>query len=324
MRIERGILVHPEELTLEWLDWMADAGLNTLGLHPVGGRRAHESLERAIREHALPARQRLFQEANARGIAVNYEGHALGWLLPTQLFEQVPEWFRMDEHGRRVQDFNLCASSGDALRYVADRTAMLARLLETGSDEYSWWLDDVTGCACHCPACRELSPSDQQLRVVNAMLTGLQRVHRGARLCYLAYHDAMAAPTRVLPLEGVYLEYAPMRRDFARPIGDPACEKNAAETAELPGLLALFGTGHAKVLEYWMDNSMYSNWTKPPKPFHLNEEVMRSDVAYYAAQGFTSLTSFGCYLGPDYRALHGRPPVSEYGAILVRALGAHA
>ena len=39
--MEKGILVHPEELTLSWLDRMKDAGLNLLGLHPVGGRKAH-------------------------------------------------------------------------------------------------------------------------------------------------------------------------------------------------------------------------------------------------------------------------------------------
>ena len=35
----RGIIVHPEELRLDWLT-VAEARLNTLG-HPVGGREAH-------------------------------------------------------------------------------------------------------------------------------------------------------------------------------------------------------------------------------------------------------------------------------------------
>ena len=38
-RNRRGIIVHPEELRLDWLDRMAEARLNTLGLHPVGGGR---------------------------------------------------------------------------------------------------------------------------------------------------------------------------------------------------------------------------------------------------------------------------------------------
>ena len=33
---------------------MAASGLNTLGLHPVGGKLAHESLQRAIDRHILP------------------------------------------------------------------------------------------------------------------------------------------------------------------------------------------------------------------------------------------------------------------------------
>ena len=55
MKLERrGIIVHPEDLTRSWIDRMHRANLNTLGLHPVGGKLAHESLQRAIDSHDLP------------------------------------------------------------------------------------------------------------------------------------------------------------------------------------------------------------------------------------------------------------------------------
>ena len=69
-------------------------------------------------------------------------------------------------------------------------------------------------------------------------------------------------------------------------------------------------------MEYWIDNSRFSNWTKPPKHMTLNEEVMRKDVAFYRELGFESLTSFACYLGEDYYTLYGEPPVQRYGEIL--------
>ena len=48
MRERRGIIIHPEELDVTWPDRLKAAGLNVLGLHPVGGQEACASLERAL------------------------------------------------------------------------------------------------------------------------------------------------------------------------------------------------------------------------------------------------------------------------------------
>ncbi len=312
----RGIIVHPEDLTRKWISRMADAGLNTLGLHPVGGKLAHESLQRAIDAHGLPESRALREEAARLGIHVEYEAHVMAWLLPKEQFAQHPDWFRMDEKGERNADFNLCASNPDALDFVAQRTAVLAQKLETGADKYYYWLDDVSGYSCRCPECRKLTPSDQQLKIVNAMLRGLKSYKSNAKLCYLAYHDALDVPKTVEPEDGVFLEYAPIRRDHHRAICDIASEKNAAEVRPLKELIQFFGAKDARILDYWMDNSLFSNWTKPPKPFNLDAEVMKADVEFYHSLGFEEITSFGCYLGPDYEALYGEASLEEYGKIL--------
>lgn len=312
----RGIIVHPEELTLAWLDRMAEARLNTLGLHPVGGVHADQSLQRAIDLHPLPESRRLRAEAALRGISVEYEAHVMAWLLPRHLFDRHPDWFRMDEKGGRAADFNLCASNPDALDYVSERTALLAELLDTGTSKYYYWIDDVCGYSCHCPECRALSPSDQQMRMVNAMLRGLRKYDRSAKLCYLAYVDALEVPKKVAPLDGVFLEYAPIRRNHHRPIDDPDCDENRREVAPLRALLDYFGAKDARVLDYWMDNSLFSGWKKPPKPFSLDEVTMRRDVEFYASLGFENITAFGCYLGPDYQSLYGEPPLKTYGGLL--------
>lgn len=44
---------------------------------------------------------------------------------------------------------------------------------------------------------------------------------------------------------------------------------------------------------------------------------MQSDVQAYREMGFESITSFGCFLGADYRELWGEPPVKRYGEILL-------
>jgi len=313
---ERGILVHPEELTLDWLHRMAAAKLNTLGLHPVGGPKAHESLQAAIEAHATPQSRALRQAAASLGIAVEYEAHAAAWLLPREEFARNPAWFRMNAQGERTADFNLCASNREALAFVAERASRLAALLDTGATKHFLWLDDVKDCSCHCPDCRGLTPSDQQLRVVNAMLGGLKQRDPRARLCYIAYHDALAVPRKTEPVDGVFLEYAPIGRNHHRPINDPDCPENVRESRALPDLVRFFGTKDARVLEYWMDNSLCSNWTKPPRKFALDEATMQRDVAYYRELGFGSMTSFGCYLGPDYQQLHGEASLEAYGRIL--------
>lgn len=68
-------------------------------------------------------------------------------------------------------------------------------------------------------------------------------------------------------MEDIFLEYAPIRRDHAAPLNDASNEKNAAEIATLRDLLTFFGTRDARALDYWMDNSLFSNWKKTPEAF---------------------------------------------------------
>ena len=319
--VTRGLIVHPHELDQTQLDLFCKAGLTQLGLHPVGGLEADKTLEAAIAAHMLPETRALRAQANARGLEVCYEAHALSWLLPRTLFDRHPEWFRMDAQGQRTAHINLCPSNQDALDYVAERAALLARLLDTGCRRYFYWMDDVSGIsACCCPECSRLSASDQQMKVVNAMIKGLRKVYPDAQLCYLAYMDTLEAPRSVEPGDGVFLEYAPFHRDFTRPLADPDCAQNVSEIRPLRDLLSCFGAKGARVLDYWMDNSLFSNWTRPPKLLPFHEDVMKADLEFYAKLGFEDITSFGCYLGQDYRELFGIPPIVRYGEILASQL----
>ena len=311
-----GAIIHPDELNMRWLERAHAAGINVLGLHPVGGVHADESLRAMIEDEFLPERKALYARARELGMDIEYEMHALSYLLPRRMFDVHPDWFRMNEQGARVADFNFCPSNRDALEYISGRAALLAQVFRPTTDRYYFWLDDVHGAACHCPKCREFTPSDQQLIAVNAMLSGIRSVNPRAKLAYIAYNDAIQVPRAVRPAEGVFLEYAPINRDSNRPMSDPDCAANFSEVMPVKALLNFFGRQDSQVLEYWIDNSRFSNWTKPPKHMTLNEEVMRKDVAFYRELGFESLTSFACYLGEDYYALYGEPPVQRYGKIL--------
>lgn len=311
-----GILVHPEELTCSWIDRMSSAGLDLLGLHPRGGRAAAETLKTAIAEFDLPQTRALREYARQKGIAVEYEAHSMGELFPRDLFSSHPEYYRVNSAGDRTPDVNLCASNADALAIVSDNAMRLAKRLYTGTHNYSFWIDDTKDGACHCADCSRLSPADQALRVTNAIADGIRRFDADAVVYHLAYHETVALPTKTEPARGVRLEYAPINRDFHAPINDMTNEKNVNESAPVRDLISFFGKKNSKVLEYWMDNSLYSNWTKPPKKFTLDEAVLASDVEFYDSLGFEIITSFGCYLGPDYEELYGMPSLDAYGRIL--------
>lgn len=313
MFINRGLLIHPEEYSESWLIELQQAGLNTLGLHPVGGINAHDSLEEALRMHAIPSFQSQIDLANQKGIQIEYEAHALRWLLPRSLFGHEPDWFRMNERGVRIPDFHMCVSNRDAHDYVASRAQTLARQLWTGSHRWFLWPDDVHGKACHCAECKRLSPSDQALMITNAIAKGIRQFDPLGRVAFLAYQDTLEVPQHVEPEDGIFLEFAPIWRDHHRPLRDADCEKNAKETRQIRSLLTFFGTSGSQALDYWMDNSLFSQWQKPPRPFILHADVLLQDALYYAELGFESVTSFGCYFGPDYRTLYGLPPILEYG-----------
>ena len=108
-----------------------------------------------------------------------------------------------------------------------------------------------------------------------------------------------------------------MIRDFDHSLSDMSSEKNRAAVSSLAKLLAFFGAKDAQALDYWLDNSLFSNWQKPPKRFRLHGGPMREDVRYYKSMGFDRISSFACYLGEDYRMLYGLPQgLDMYAAAL--------
>ncbi len=311
MNIERGLLIHPDELSAAWEERLLASRLRRFGLHPVGGGHANLSMQAFIdrRGKYAPRLARL----EAAGIAVEHEMHALRWMLPASLFDAHPDWFRMDADGKRNADCNLCPSNGDALDYVSERAAEAARHLPAASHRYHFWTDDGRNSYCSCPSCRGLSPSDQAMLITNAILRGLRHTDPLAKQCYLAYYDTLAAPRKVEPTDGIYLEYAPMNREFDRPLSDADSARNSVQCTALPDLIACFGLRDSLALEYWLDNSMYSRWTKPPKYFEWNRVVTEADLTYYDSLGFAAATTFACYLGPDYETAHGGfPEIGEY------------
>ena len=295
----KKLLIHPEELTKKWVDRMVENDIGILGIHPVGGRQAYLHLANMLEEQKKPEVRALYDYAAEKGLKIEYGIHAAGYLLPRALFAEHPEYFRVDENGERNPDLNFCFSNKEAMELFLENTAKLAKQLYGSSKRYFLWLDDAKDAHCHCPECRKLSPSDQQMTVLNAMVRRLRKDDPEASLAYLAYVTAITPPETVKPEEGIFLEYAPYERKMDRPVS----EMPESEIENLKDLLAFFGKENSVVLEYWYDNSLFSGYKKPPKVLVPNNDNVRADLDFYRALGFEDLSSFACYLGDDYDEL---------------------
>ena len=313
---ERGIIIHAQDAGDYWADRLEKSALNVVGIHPAGGHDAHRTMEECIRLMQTSDWAKFTSRMEKAGIAVEYEMHALSWILERERFEKQPEWFRMDENGQRTPKFNCCASNDDALDYIRERSAALAKIFRPDTHKHYFWIDDVASAGCMCEKCRALSPSDQAMRITNAIAEGLQSVDPLAKESYLAYCATLELPSSEKPRDNLFLEFAPISRDFDTSLFDPDRPRNYEQVKNLPALLDFMGRTDAKVLDYWVDNSLFSGWKLPPKEFRLNAATMRADVEEYRKLGFDSITSFGCFLGENYAELYGDAELDEYYAIL--------
>ena len=313
---KQGIVIHPEELTDNMISLLSGTNINVLGIHPVGGASSEASLKRLIDE----AQTEKFKEKLARvrslGIKIEYEAHALACLLPRELFATEPQLFRVNSAGERTPDYNLCVSNPRALSIVSDNAERLSRILKSDTGRYYFWSDDQKDAFCCCEKCARLTHSDQALTIYNAILAGVRRNDERAKCAYLAYSDAIEPPKSVLPDEGIFLEYAPIRRDTNRPLNDEGCEVNKKFRSVIAPLIEFFGKTDATALDYWLDNSLFSGWKKPPKELKITPATVTADKVFYAECGFEAITTFACYLSDDYIELWGTPPIKEYSDAL--------
>lgn len=308
--MKSSMLLHPDEVGIKQIDRLANAGISVLGIHPVGGSKAFESLDELILKLKDPGFINILDYALFKGLEIEYELHAAGYLLPRELFNENPELFRMNEQGERINDYNFCVSNPETLKIIAERGAELANLLYGNNNNFFFWMDDGKNTSCHCPKCKKLTSSDQQTIVLNAILSKIKEKNPLAKMAYLAYFETITPPTDIKPLEGIFLEYAPFEKYTAT--GENAAKAIKKEQEMLTPLLRFFGTENSRVLEYWYDNSLYSEWKKPPKKFMLDVTCLNSDVAYYIKKGFSHISTFACYLGDDYEELHGEVDITPF------------
>ena len=304
----KTLLIHPDELSKKWIDRMKDVGCTSIGIHPEGGGKSLESLKNLIEKFNDKKFTSLIDYAVNKGLEIEYHMHAAEYLLDRKYFLSHPMWFREDDKGERCQKHNFCVSSKEALEKVSENALILAKKLYKSSNRFYFWMDDVKNTHCRCEKCSKFSASDQNLIVMNVIIKKLKEEIPDALLCYLAYYDTMDVPKKVKAEKGIFLQYAPMDRDFTKEVALISDDKKK----NLIDLINFFGKENSAVLEYWYDNSLFSKWQKPPKEFKCNNEIIKKDIMFYKTQGFEKIESFACFLGDDYEKLYGTPDISAF------------
>lgn len=307
----RGIVLSINDLTLsEWPELAASNHLTTLALHPW----PQNTLWKMVDFINSDAGCEFLEKCHRLGLQVEYEIHALPYLIRRSLFDANPELFRMDKEGKRNPDMNLCPSSQEALDMVAANAVDLCAKLKSTTGRYFLWGSDSTESWCSCPRCRDLSDSEQALIVENHMISAIRRIDPNASLAHLAYHGTLAAPRAVKPADGVFLEFAPIQRDLKAPF---EAQTNGKDTLEhLDANLEVFDPETAQVLDYWLDASLASDYERPAKKLFWSDEVFAADLDSYGGRGVRHITSFGCFIDKDYVEQLGYPPLAEYGRML--------
>jgi hypothetical protein len=294
----RGLVMVPE--TLAWADWPSRAkrvGLNTLVLH-------HPESPKALLEFVQSKSGAEFREqCTTARIDLEFDFHAMRDLVPRDLFKENPSLFRMDKDGRRTPVLNFCVSSTEALRIAGENAVKYAKEFQPTTGCYYYWSD---ACAewCRCEKCRELSDSDQLLLAENALVAAIRKSEPQAQVAHLACHASMPAPSQVKPAPGVFLQYAPVRRDYDVPYSRQTDKAKLDSLWFLEENLKVFPAKTAQIVEYWLDVTRF-----PPGsgPLPWNRERFLADLATYKSFGLRHIKSFANGLDADYVKRHGEP-----------------
>lgn len=312
--VYRSVILTPQDLTeATWIPTLAQAGCNTLLLHAVNLPQDITAL--VTWRHSTEGHE-VLEQCNKFGIALEYQLHTGSWLVPRSYFWQCPEMFRLNMQGTRTSDANLCFSSPEARELFSIKAQELAKLLPSATHRYLWFADDVQEGACHCRECARYSTADQALLYANHLVQALRQVDAKATIGYLAYLATMERPELVRPAEGVFCEFAPIRRCYRHAIDDPDCAVNRTHLHRLQKLQRFFHPAPLHITEYWLDASRLSNWQRPAAKLPVPLDIMYRDIACYRDLGATSVASHAVMCDKDYWRTWGAPPVLEYGRAL--------
>ncbi|MFQ3548875.1 MAG: DUF4838 domain-containing protein [Armatimonadota bacterium] len=256
-----------EKLT-DFIDYLCKNGFNYLFLHQ---EKISEDKKTIIAE-----------ELNIREMGFEWGGHLLPSFLPRELFDNNPDYFRL-EKGKRVKDWNYCPLSTEANDIIAKNAQKTLNSFDIFDrfETFHIWPDDLFGGGwCEMNELKGWTDSDQYLLALNELSKRL--VLKDTKLSYCAYHTHIYPPTKLKADSHIRLMFAPRERSYLTPIGEG--EANKRYMKYLNDLMRVFPVG-AEVFEYYQDCILFRYL-----PLSLHR-VIGEDVKRYLAAGIDGISS---------------------------------
>lgn len=250
--------------------------------------------------------KKFLEDCNAANIDIEYQEHMLAFVLPRGLFDEHPDYFRMDERGFRVNDANGCPSSLGALMEISKNARKIGNDYRPTNNRYYFWMDDG-GDICYCDQCKNYNAADQALIFENVIIEALKEINPNAMLAHLCYHNTIEAPSIIKPADDIFLEFAPFTRSWEAPLSDTWVKSSRSTLTHsdylqaLKSNLKIFPIETAQVLEYWMDVSLFSDWDiNNLKKLPWDNNIFLDDINTYGALGIRNISCYAAYVGPEY------------------------
>ena len=241
----RGVCIEgadSRENVLDFIDWLPKVGYNSFFLqfkvpYTFYARWYHHEKNPLARPEpyglsdATADMERAEEELYRRGLLLHKVGHGwtgevLGyetsaWAVAQPLAEEKRPFAAMVNGQRALYlgipaDTNLCLSNPEAAKHFEDLVVEYAHA-HPDVDYLHIWLADEYNNVCECDLCRETTPSDQYVGLLNRIDRRLTEEGLDTRLVFLLYQELLWPPVkeRLHNPDRFVLMFAPISRTFA-------------------------------------------------------------------------------------------------------------
>lgn len=277
--VEEGRTHTPENLPA-LVDWMAKTRQNVFScpLDYGGAGRVRWDL---FREQLIP-------ELKKRGLLIEVGGHGYQNFLPVErYFAEHPDWFGMDEQGRRSRARNRVFETANPAAMAEFTRNVLAYLrahpeidiFDLWPPDGARWSEDSAGKALGEPPVRHA-------RVVNHVAAAVARELPQVTVEFIAYQNYLTPPPGTAFAPNTLVGFCPISQSFTAPIDDPTNAVNKAywddlqewkERADVAGRLYVY--------------SYYRKYAWQSLPVLIPHTIER-EVRSYREAGVVGLSSY--------------------------------
>jgi hypothetical protein len=264
------------------IDWMPKARFNILVV-PIDYEGHGKVKWDNWREQMIPQLQK-------RGITIEVGGHGYQNYLNAEmeggrLFTVHPEWFGMDESGKRSPDPHrvFCTSNEDAVDYL-HRNVLLYLDQHPEIGIFDFWPPDSERW-CSCEQCQALgTAADRHALLVSETAEFLKRRKPGVRLECIAYSHYVAPPDKRTIDPSVLVDFCPIRQSFEYPIYSDSSENNRGYRDDLLAWRRRFA-GDISIYSYYRKYA----WRSLP---NILPHYMQDDLVYYRSIGAKGISVY--------------------------------